>query len=416
MKFAIIDAANLFNRAHHVCAGDAFTKAGMALHIVFNSLKKVFREHDIDHIVVAGEGRSWRYDFYPQYKAKRVLARKLLNAKEQEEQDVFREVLDDLMTYLSERTRVTVLQSRGCEGDDFIARWVQLHPQDSHVIVSGDSDNIQLLAPNVSIYDGVSERLITRDGVFDSKGRPMAFRVDTSTGKVKVEGAIEDLAKKQNADAKAVLREARASEAKAEKAYRDVQKASGDSPHAELLAKSLTAAKLETLKAESACNKSYEWEAEEDWPAKALFLKIIRGDVGDGIFSANPGVRYKGSKNAVGIEDAWADRHEKGYHWNNFMLKRWNKLVETPEGPSEKEVRVLDEFACNERLIDLTLQPDEIKEMMDRVIVDAVQKEPVGSIGIHFARFCAKHDLKRLGGDAADHAAYLGASYVGGRK
>lgn len=414
MKYAIFDAANIFQRAHHVCSGDAFTKAGMALHIVFNSMRKVYREHDIDHIVIAGEGRSWRYDHYPEYKAKRILARKLLSPKEIEEQAVFKEVLDDLMTYFSEKTRMTIIQSPGCEGDDLIARWVQLHPDDQHVIISADSDNIQLLAPNVMIYDGITDRTIRLDGVYDNKGREMVFNVDTSSGKLKVKGTVEEERKKHRTTIKEAVSKAKSEEAAAKKALdAEIKKTgTGETSITKLLTKAHSMAKLNVLKAEAKVDDGFDWEIEEDFPKKALFLKIIRGDIGDGIFSANPGVRYKGSKASVGIEDAWNDRHEKGFHWNNFFLKRWEKLIETPDGGYKEEVRVLDEYHKNERLIDLTKQPQSVKDMMDLVIVDAVQKEPVGNIGIHFARFCAKHDLKRMGQDAADHAKYLAAPYM----
>jgi hypothetical protein len=88
----------------------------------------------------------------------------------------------------------------------------------------------------------------------------------------------------------------------------------------------------------------------------------VRGDMGDGIFSAYPGVRYQGSSKKVGIEDAWLDPG-KGYHWNNFMLQRWDKLNE--DGSTE-DVRVLDEYERNVMLIDLTAQPAEIKDLLDR--------------------------------------------------
>jgi hypothetical protein len=410
MKFAIIDAAHLFNRAHHVCSGDAFTKAGMALHIVFNALRKAHRDHGADHIVVAAEGRSWRYDHYPMYKAKRILARKTLSPREQEEQDVFREVLKSLMTFFREKTRMTVLQCSCAEGDDMIARWIQLHPNDDHIIISGDSDNIQLLAPNVSIYDGLTERTITRNGVFDAKGEPLVFHVDPASGKVKAKETIREATKKHNAAQKEELKKVKEAERAAFKAWAEAKKKS-DGALTDLLEKTLATARLETLKVENRTNQPFEWEMEEDWPEKALFLKIIRGDVGDGIFSANPGVRYRGSKSSVGIEDAWNDRKEKGFHWNNFMLKRWQKLVETPEGGESIEVKVIDEYEKNRQLIDLTQQPDAVKEAMDAVIVEAVQQPPVSAVGIHFARFCKQHELNRLAVDATDHAAYLGAPY-----
>jgi 5'-3' exonuclease len=129
MKFVLIDAANLFNRAHHVCGGDAFTKAGMALHIIFNALDKAFRLHHADHLVLCAEGRSWRYDYYPQYKAKRKLLREMQTPKEKEEQEVFFDVLKDFTAFMAEETRCTVLQSQGAEADDLIARFIQLHPQ-----------------------------------------------------------------------------------------------------------------------------------------------------------------------------------------------------------------------------------------------------------------------------------------------
>ena len=362
MKFAIIDAANLFNRAHHVCRGDAFTKAGMALHIIFNALRKVHRNHQVDHFVVVAEGRSWRYDHYPLYKASRKEARAKMKPQEIEEQQVFYEVLDDLMTFFKEKTRVTVLHEQGIEGDDFIARWTQLHPNDEHVIISADSDMIQLLADNVSIYDGVTERLITKKGVYNDKGQQLYFRVDGSSGKLKVEGPLKEVAKTYAKSGK----------------------------------------ELEPI--------------DEDWYQRALFVKIIRGDSGDGIFPANPGVRYKSSSKSVGIEDAWADRHQKGFHWNNFMLKTWDKLVETAEGPVSQEVRVIDEFQVNEMLIDLTKQPQEIINKMDEAILASVQKPSVQYVGMSFAKFCRKHQLNRMSEDVLDHTAYLSAPYFQEKK
>ena len=67
--------------------GDAFTKAGMALHIVFNSLNKLFREYQAGHVVLALEGHSWRYKSYPEYKAKRKLLRLAMSEKEKEEDE-----------------------------------------------------------------------------------------------------------------------------------------------------------------------------------------------------------------------------------------------------------------------------------------------------------------------------------------
>jgi len=53
---------------------------------------------------------------------------------------------------------------------------VDLHPNDQHIIVSGDTDFTQLLSDNVKIYDGVKGHVISLDGVFDDKGKPIVHK------------------------------------------------------------------------------------------------------------------------------------------------------------------------------------------------------------------------------------------------
>lgn len=422
MKFVLIDAANLFNRAHHVCGGDAFTKAGMAMHIIFNSLDKAFRQHGGDHLVLCAEGKSWRYDFYPQYKAKRRLLRETLSPKEREEQEVFYDVLKDFIDFMAENTRCTVLQTQGAEADDLIARFIQLHPNDEHMILSGDSDMVQLVAPNVTLYNGVTNNLVTHEGVFDEKGREMVFTVKPSDGKLKIGLTVEDAIKaKKREDAKA-LKVARDEELVAEKRAKDTRKvydkllkegAEGvplleAKTEWEACDKALNKAKMAVMKAKQDADKPFVFEKPANWAKLALFIKCIRGDSGDGVFSAYPGVRYQGSAKKVGIEDAWHDRESKGFHWNNFMLQRWDRLE---QDGTTTDVRVLDEYNRNVMLIDLTAQPDDVKDVLDSCILTAIQKEPVGNVGIHFLKFCKKHDLVRIGERAVDHSRYLNAGY-----
>lgn len=374
MRFGIIDIANLFSRAQHVTRGDAYTKAGMALHITFMSLRKLRREMQVDHMVFCVEGRSWRYDAYPQYKARRKLERMTKPEKEKEEDEVFFEVMKDFINYLAEKTRCTVLQSEGVEGDDFVARWVQLHPNDEHFILSSDSDFVQLLAPNVTLVDGMAERVITTQGVKNFAGEDMAWSVDPSSGKLKVPGTLKEMAEKHKREQK-------------EKRRKD--------PAHQITEYAFT-------------------PPEAEWWKRALFIKIIRGDVGDGIFSAYPGVRYEGSSKKTGIREAWEDRNAGGFHWNNFMLSRWEKAKgqDAMGNTISDNVRVMDEYEFNRKLIDLSQQPENVRDLMDQVIVQAVQKEPVGNVGINFMKFCAKNDLTNLNRDATDHAAYLNAPYA----
>lgn len=404
-RYAIVDVANLFYRARHVVRGDAYTKAGMALTIVFRSLRKLHREFKADHMVFCTEGGSWRTDVFPQYKAKRKLDRMKMTPSEKEEDEVFNTVMNDFVNYMAEKTRCTVLHSPGIEGDDFVARWIQLHPNDDHLILSGDSDFVQLLAPNVSMYNGVDERLFTTEGVFDSRGKPMVFSVHGSNGKIKVVGTVEECRVKHEKEQREKQKKHNAEQKERQKAWDAAEKSKKlDDPD---------------YKPRPFVATPYDWEEfsfepEPEWWRKALFVKLIRGDVGDNIFSAYPGARYEGSSKKVGICEAWADRSQQGFNWNNFMLQRWEKLMGTDKDGNSivEQVRVLDEYKFNELLIDLTKQPQEIKDLMDTVIVQAVQKEPVGNVGIHFLRFCDKNYLPALAKEANDHAAYLNASYA----
>lgn len=124
-------------------------------------------------------------------------------------------------------------------------------------------------------------------------------------------------------------------------------------------------------------------------PEYILFRKCIRGDKSDNIFSAYPGVREKGTKKKVGIIQAFADRHTRGLDWNNFMKTEW------VDHENEKQI-VENVYNRNRMLIDLTQQPEYIKEEMDAAIAQAEQKQPVGMIGIRFIQFASRFDLEKV--------------------
>ena len=347
--FAVIDLSNLFARARYVVQGDAYDKAGMALTIVFKSLRKMHRQFSVDHMVFAIDSGSWRYDVYPLYKSGRKADRLKQTPSEKEDNAIFFGALNSLTEYLETQTRCTVLRRQGIEGDDFVARFIQNHPNDQHVLISGDSDFVQLLAPNVKIYDGVEERLIAVDGVTNAKNERMRIVVLNKSGKAgKIDSKIVD----------------------------------------------------------------QSFVPEPEWWKQALFFKIVRGDTGDSILSSNPRVRYDGTSKEVTISQAWEDRKAKGFHWNNFMLKEWDKPIGTDSAGEiifQKTV-VKDAFALNESLIDLTKQPTWVKEQMDETIRASIHKPPVPKVGFAFLKFCKTHDLPNTI-EVTDHAIYLNAPY-----
>ena len=173
MTYILVDTANTFFRARHVIRGDADIKLGMAFHITLNSIKKAWKDFDGKHVIFCLEGRSWRKDYYAPYKRNRADARAALTASEQEEDKLFWEAFDTFKDFVTEKTNCTVLQNPQLEADDLIAGFIQAHPNDNHVIISTDTDFVQLIAPNVKQYNGVQECTITHKGYFDDKGKPI---------------------------------------------------------------------------------------------------------------------------------------------------------------------------------------------------------------------------------------------------
>ena len=173
MHYLLIDTANMFFRARHVAhrASSTEEKVGYALHITLAAINKVAKKFNADHVLFALEGRSWRKDFYKPYKANRAVARAALTEAEAEEDRVFWETYDHFTKYLEQGTNCSVVRHPEAEADDIIARWIHLHPQDHHTIVSSDTDFVQLIAPNVNQFNGIQDELITLEGIFDARGR-----------------------------------------------------------------------------------------------------------------------------------------------------------------------------------------------------------------------------------------------------
>jgi len=182
MTYILVDTANTFFRARHVINGSADIKLGMAFHITLNSIKKAWQDFNGSHVVFCLEGRSWRKDYYAPYKRNRSDARAAHTEKEAEEEKVFWEAFDTFKDFIAEKTNCTVLQHQQLEADDLIAGWIQTHPNDDHVIISTDSDFVQLIAPNVRQYNGVMETTTTHEGILDKKGKRV---IDKKTNEAK---------------------------------------------------------------------------------------------------------------------------------------------------------------------------------------------------------------------------------------
>jgi hypothetical protein len=128
----------------------------------------------------------------------------------------------------------------------------------------------------------------------------------------------------------------------------------------------------------------------KDWIDYALFMKCVRGDKSDNIFSAYPRVREKSTTKSIGIEDAFKDRITKGYNWQSFMNATWkNPLGET---------KIVKEcYELNKKIIDLDEIPEDLKKDIDKHINEVLNKEPIGNVSMNLVRYLQEHQLVRLG-------------------
>jgi len=185
-KYLLVDTANTFSRARYVAQGDDLEmRASMALHILISSIKRAQELFSADRVIYCLEGRSWRKDIYARYKRNRTDTRAAASPSEQEEDKKFWETLDHFNVFLRERSGALVLRHPQVEADDLIARWIQTHPNDEHVIASSDRDFYQLLAPNVKIFNGITKEIISLTGITDDKFKTV---LDKKTGEPKTLG------------------------------------------------------------------------------------------------------------------------------------------------------------------------------------------------------------------------------------
>lgn len=142
-----------------------------------------------------------------------------------------------------------------------------------------------------------------------------------------------------------------------------------------------------------------------EWFNYALFLKCVRGDKTDNIFSAYPGVREKGTKATVGIREAYEDK-SKGYAWNNFMNQKWQHHED-----GEQTVKTC--FERNKLLIDLSQIPDDIKTECLMTIAETTGRKnvPAVNIGVGFMKFCGRWALNKIGNNSADFMPMLKSRY-----
>lgn len=329
--YILIDAYNMFYRAMYAVQNtEKELKNNMLLHTMFYMIKKACDKFKPDHLILALDGQgTWRKSLYPLYKMNRQDKYQNMTPSEIETYESLKETFEkDFVPFIREKTNISVIDFKNAEADDIIGRFIKLHENDLNVIISSDNDYVQLLNDKVLIYNTMDDRIITKDGIIGDKNKLIKF--------------------------------------------------------------TLKDGKITVCKTDPYVGKNDTATPMNDWIDYALFMKCIRGDKSDNIFSAYPRVREKSTVKVIGIEDAFKDRIEKGYNWQSFMNSTWK----TPLG----ETKVVKEcYELNKKIIDLNEIPEELKIDLDKHIQEVLNKEPIGSVSMNLVRYLQEHQLIKLG-------------------
>ena len=118
-----------------------------------------------------------------------------------------------------------------------------------------------------------------------------------------------------------------------------------------------------------------EWN---DDPEYFMFEKCLRGDTGDNVQAAFPRVRK------TRIRTAYADAYERA----NLMHETW-------VDHTGKEHVVKDLFEENELLMDLSAQPEFVRDRIEATIRGA-QEDPGDFNYFQFMKYLGKYDMKKV--------------------
>lgn len=157
----ILDVSNLFYGAFYAMSKEQDDILyAMANKSFMDTINKKFRDNECDEVILAFDGKkNWRKTYtasphaltYKRYKGQR---RQKMTDAEIAKLERFDAHVVEFREMLKEYTGLLVLHHDRLEADDLIAGYIQMHPNESHLVVSQDRDYLQLLQfPNVGILD-----------------------------------------------------------------------------------------------------------------------------------------------------------------------------------------------------------------------------------------------------------------------
>lgn len=265
-------------------------------HVTLMSINKYFKKFNVDEVVVAFDAFSWRKTYtadpsvcitHQKYKGNRHSD---MSPTDKEKMDKFNEHIPQFRELFQTLTNCIVLYEEYLEADDLIAGFIQMHPDDKHILLSADKDFMQLLGRN-------DVRLISP---VDDKERTL--------------------------------------------------------------------------------------EEFDNDPYYFIFQKCFRGDRGDHVMSAYPRLRE------TKMKAAYTDPLLR----TNLMQNEFSVMVNKDSGmPEERSYLTEDVFYENELLMDLTKQPQTIRDLMETSIKNSIENRGKFNY-IEFLRYCSKYELENI--------------------
>lgn len=162
----LIDGSSYLFRAYHALP-PLTNSEGIPTGAVYgftNMLLKIIRDERPEALVVVFDsaGPTERHERYADYKANR----------EQMPDDLSRQI--PYIHRVVEAMRIPLLMQQGQEADDLIGSLArQAEAQDFHVtIVTGDKDMLQLIGPDIRVYDSMKEKVYGEPEVLERFGVP----------------------------------------------------------------------------------------------------------------------------------------------------------------------------------------------------------------------------------------------------
>lgn len=160
----IIDMSNLLYRTFFANIKEqSEIVVGLCYVSALNCLAEYRNKFKANKVFLVFDAHCWRKDYtasdkcksFKKYKGNR---RQKLTTSEQEKLDIFDQHVDDFFDILANNTSLTVLRQDGLEADDIISGLVNVYDDCTNIIVSSDKDFMQLIRPNVILFDPVSKK------------------------------------------------------------------------------------------------------------------------------------------------------------------------------------------------------------------------------------------------------------------